>query len=275
MPHEYRSILWQTLRIRVGELLIRGVALHRHLPEITALGQHRHRFHQILAYLAGQGIQQVEDHRQAVGTGSLVLLPAGTPHAFHRLSQRPPSCLVLEFDLPHLPIGGPAIRQLSALETGKLRALLSRLAKLPQRSDAASDLAKASLVIDLAQTLLAAANPDSASAPERISPIAHRVRKILESDDSDTLTVAEIAARAGYQPDYLGRRIKAETGLTLGQWRSRERVARAKQALAKHATIGEAGAAVGFFDQNYFARWFREQTGFTPSVWKLHREDSR
>lgn len=272
---DFKSILWQTLRIRVGSLKIRGVALHRHLPETTQLGLHRHGYHQILVYLAGHGIQQINKTSHPAGAGTLVLLPATTPHAFRRLRARAPSCLVLEFESPNIRAGRPIVRQLSALELGRLRFLLSRLAKLQESADPSSDLGRASLVIELMQMLLSAVQTRPSAPPASISPMAHRVRALLQSDASDSLTIAEIARRIGYQPDYLGRAIKAETGLTLGQWRARERVNRAKAALQSAQTVGDAGAAVGFLDQNYFARWFRDQTGFTPSAWKLHRGASR
>jgi AraC family transcriptional activator of pobA len=32
--------------------------------------------------------------------------------------------------------------------------------------------------------------------------------------------------------------------------------------------VGDVAEAVGMLDQNYFARWFRQQTGRVPSAWR-------
>jgi AraC family transcriptional activator of pobA len=265
---EYRSILWQTLRIHAGELRIRSLAVHRHLPETTSSGMHSHRFHQILVYLAGRGIQTVAGTEHPVGGGTLVFLPAGCRHGFQRSGTRAALCLVAEFDLAELKKSPPAVRQLASLETGRLRASLALLAKLPSVHDLQGELTRAATTIQLMQTLLAAAFPHVPSASPPVSALARRVGALLQSPDSDAMEIRQLAARLGYQPDYLGRVIKAETGLTLGQWKARERVVRAKKALRECRAVGEAAAQVGFEDQNYFARWFREQTGFTPTEWK-------
>jgi AraC family L-rhamnose operon transcriptional activator RhaR len=92
------------------------------------------------------------------------------------------------------------------------------------------------------------------------------VRQLLlkmRADDS----LAEVARRSGYQRDYLNRLVKRETGLTLGQYRAQQRLARAKELLAQGMRVADVAAETGMPDQSYFARWFRRQTGRVPSAW--------
>jgi AraC family L-rhamnose operon transcriptional activator RhaR len=77
--------------------------------------------------------------------------------------------------------------------------------------------------------------------------------------------------RSGYQRDHLNRLVKRETGLTLGQLRMQRRLARAKELLAQGIRVADVAEAVGVLDQNYFARWFRRQTGQPPSRWSRRR----
>jgi AraC family L-rhamnose operon transcriptional activator RhaR len=92
---------------------------------------------------------------------------------------------------------------------------------------------------------------------------------LLESRESDALTLAGIAERLGLHTDYLSRRLRMETGLSISQLRNRARLVRAKRALQNFDSVAKAADACGFADANYFARWFRRQTGMSPLAWKL------
>ena len=67
------------------------------------------------------------------------------------------------------------------------------------------------------------------------------------------------------------RLVRAETGLGLGGLAAQVRLQRAQKLLREHALVRDAAAEAGFFDQNYFARWFKKQTGQTPVEWKASR----
>jgi len=264
----FRSILWQRIAARAGPLRVDSLAVHRHLPEITTLGTHRHRFWQALLYLSGRGIQEIEGLPHPVGTGSLALLPPGRPHAFRRTGSQAALCLVIEFTDPDLA-GRPAVvRRLTALELGEVRRSLARIARLGDADDPAALLGRAGLALTLLENLFRATGwfPASPAGPPSALPAG--VRRLLESPEADRQDLRALAVRAGQNADTLSRTLRRTTGLTLGQWRNRYRLQRAQAALREKRTIGEAAAAAGFDDQNYFARWFRSQTGVSASAWR-------
>jgi AraC family L-rhamnose operon transcriptional activator RhaR len=78
---------------------------------------------------------------------------------------------------------------------------------------------------------------------------------------------AELAKRVGLQKDYLNRLVRRATGLTLGQWRDRELLRAAEASLRQGRRVAVVASDLGFSDANYFARWFRKQTGLSPSHW--------
>jgi AraC family L-rhamnose operon transcriptional activator RhaR len=79
--------------------------------------------------------------------------------------------------------------------------------------------------------------------------------------------LSEFIRKSGYQRDYLNRLVKKEVGLTLGQYRTQQRLLLAKRLLTQGVRVAEVSTAVGLLDQSYFARWFRKQTGQPPLVW--------
>ena len=56
--------------------------------------------------------------------------------------------------------------------------------------------------------------------------------------------------------------------IVLRAMRNRLRLASAQRALREEASIAEASVRAGFEDPNYFARWFRRQTGRSPSAFR-------
>jgi AraC family L-rhamnose operon transcriptional activator RhaR len=94
------------------------------------------------------------------------------------------------------------------------------------------------------------------------------VERLLETKDGPDVSLEDIASHTGYQHDHLNRLLRAECGLTLGQLRSRVRLKRAVTLLGEKVPIQEVGEKIGILDPNYFARWFRQQTGVSPSSWR-------
>jgi len=111
------------------------------------------------------------------------------------------------------------------------------------------------------------------SAVNRFSTARHfslskRVERLLETKDGPDVELHTIAEMTGYQHDHLNRLLRTECGLTLGQLRSRVRLKRAVAMLEEKQPVQEVGARIGIMDANYFARWFKQQTGVSPSRWR-------
>jgi AraC-like DNA-binding protein len=87
-------------------------------------------------------------------------------------------------------------------------------------------------------------------------------------------SVGELARRLGQDPDYLNRRFKRETGLTLRQQRDAIRLEAGKASLLAGSSVGEAAEKAGFDDLNYFSRWFKRHTGMPPSHYVRRPEKS-
>lgn len=79
-------------------------------------------------------------------------------------------------------------------------------------------------------------------------------------------TLAFYAVQAGISENYLSRQVKQHTGRSVGAWIDIVRIIRAKKLLTDTSVpIIDVATAVGLDDQSYFARFFKRETGLTPS----------
>lgn len=95
------------------------------------------------------------------------------------------------------------------------------------------------------------------------------VNRFLESAFNPDLsigTISSYAAQAGISENYLSRQVKQSTGRSVGDWIDAVRIVRAKKLLSETSLpIIDVATAVGLEDQSYFARFFKRETGQTPS----------
>lgn len=262
----YRSLLIDRANLRVPGLTVRSFALHRHLPEHHSVAAHQHRWSQALVYLSGSGEQTIGRGVARIEPGSLVLLPPDVPHAFKRRAERTPLCIMIDFQLRGAHRRRAVVCSLNRSELAGLRQHVAHLLKLQTGTRDALSWEGAVPVLQVLLTILRAAGWIDRITPAGAADSSPAVRTLL-STLPHTETLTDAARRSGYHRDHLNRLVKKETGLTLGQYRAQSRLTRAKAMLASGVQVAHVGSAVGLQDQSYFARWFRRQTGQTPTAW--------
>lgn len=263
---KYQPLLLQRLDIDLPGIHIRRLALHRHLPETTDIQPHTHKFSQCLVYLSGQGQQRIRKAVYATRTGTAVFVPPSVEHAFHRLADRHPICLIIDFDWRDAPKRPAQVAPLPLSVLREIKQLLAGISHLQRQPGARPPLLMSASIIKLLNAIF------DGMALTRQHPaepfISRKVDALLASPESANLSLGKLAGLAGYQHDYLNRLLKNHAGLTLGQFRSRKLVARAQQLLRQMSSVAAVSSQVGFSEPNYFARWFRKQTGMTPTAWR-------
>jgi AraC-like DNA-binding protein len=107
------------------------------------------------------------------------------------------------------------------------------------------------------------------STTER-SPLLQKITRYYAARGTDAVPLAELAWRVGVNRTHLCKRFKQENGLTLGEYRLRERIERAKPLLRDHhRQVCEAAFAAGFGSITHFNRVFRRLVGCAPSAYRL------
>jgi len=264
----YRPLLLQELDVRLPGLHLRRLRLNRHLPEVDMLAEHSHAFGQILCYLSGRGTIFSENDSHEIGPGAAVFLPPRNVHSFRETSGRRPLCLVLDLDWRGSIKHGFSLARLGQSDTGSIRRELSELTKLPDPTLSGCRLLVAAVTLQILDILLRGLDilpPLARQTPSYV----RQFDRLLREEKASLPTIATMAERMGYQTDYLNRIFKAATGQTLREYRDAFLLEKARRLLRTNPRIGDASEALGFLDQNYFARWFRKHTGLQPRAYAL------
>ncbi len=112
---------------------------------------------------------------------------------------------------------------------------------------------------------LAAGQAQRASRRDALSRVSRYIREHLKQ----RIALADAAAAADLSPNYLAHLLKKDTGKTFTDLVTERRMEKARELLA-HTTlrIAEVAGAVGFGDEAYFARRFRQLCKVTPSDYR-------
>ncbi len=264
----FRPLLFEDLQVASFGLEVLRLCVNQHLPEVEWVKTHRHDFSQCLLYLSGHGVQQVGGTNYSVSAGSLICVPTGISHAFEKRSPRVPLCLVVDYNLSD-PSQIPQVNsRLNAEDLTHLRQRLTWLMSVEGNSgDVAIQAREAAAVLDVAGILLGVAMGSGKGKLAR--PVSDKIHRLIKNGDLHTMTPSYLSERIGLQKDHLNRVLRRECGLTLGQLLAETRLEKAKVLLSDlEVQIQEAGSGAGFDDRNYFARWFRKQTGLSPRDWR-------
>jgi len=252
----WSPILIQKIEIHALGFVLRQLQLNRHRE--TEVTPHAHDYAQLILYLSGEGVQHVGRRRRTARPGDLFVIPPGVPHGFAVRAHSRPLCLVLDYELADARRVRASHRRLPPDTLNELHALLARVPPKGRLT-----LADYSPILAVVARLLD--HSRFSPAPAAAEPNTfERVRELLRTPGP----IAKVARTAGYHPDHLTRKLKRESGLGLRALRDRLRLESAQRALRAAPTIAEAAAQSGFEDPNYFARWFRRQTGQPPSAWR-------
>ncbi len=104
-----------------------------------------------------------------------------------------------------------------------------------------------------------------------------RVQRAIErmyADMDKKLSIEALARECNYSIGYFAHLFRAVTGVSAHAYMCRLRIERAKNMLdSTDLSVLEIALAVGCEDQNYFSRFFKEQTGLSPTAYRASRKE--
>ena len=216
-------------------------------------------------------------------TGDFCVIPAGVPHAETPIDVRTPygvivlmnhaaGCMLLRGwadesrriqsgDFLHTPLPTKAFAFLEEASNQH------RLPKNLQRGFSTG------LVMAFLVSVLSGLNTDAAQQESTSTPLVAEVEKIIRVEISrPDLSVATLAVRVGCSADHLTRRFRAERGVALNAWITRERIDLACNLLERpEHNVAEVGWACGFSSPSYFISVFSRHKKATPLAWRRRK----
>ncbi|MGF0115025.1 AraC family transcriptional regulator [Promicromonospora sp. Marseille-Q5078] len=195
---------------------------------------------------------------------SVTLLPPHVPHdGRSAVRGRPFRKRVLYLDeswLPHdaadAAVAHPTLTDRTALST-----LACVHAALRSPSDA---MAAETGVLALREVVRAHLGAAPSAAHD--TPLARRLRELLDDRVTESFTVAEAARILGAHPSHLVRAFSRAYGIAPHRYVTGRRVDRARRLLLQGRSPAEAAAEAGFHDQSHLTRHFRRVLGTTPGA---------
>ena len=96
-----------------------------------------------------------------------------------------------------------------------------------------------------------------------------KARILIVDYDNQGITLEEIADKLGASGEYLGTRLKKETGMTFTETMKKVRIERIKELLVSTSLkLNQIADQAGYSDPKYMSRIFREETGMLPSEYR-------
>ncbi|HXZ08403.1 MAG TPA: helix-turn-helix domain-containing protein [Paraburkholderia sp.] len=255
----------------------------RSRPNDWHIAAHRHdALLQILYIRSGDGYVVIESEKHVFAPPCVVLLPAQTVHGF-----------VFSPDVDGLVITAAqrALESISKVVSPGLLPVLQRAAVIPVRTSTADDTlmplfrlleqefrgsarghiaAGMSLLIALfvqvARLDDAASGLASAAVADRRGGQIKRLRELVAAHFREHRPVEFYADKLGVTPAQLGRICRSELGHSPMSLVNDHLIREAQRDLVYSGmTIKQIAHALGFEDAAYFSRYFRKQTGVTPT----------
>ncbi|SFB89923.1 helix-turn-helix transcriptional regulator [Ruminococcus albus] len=228
--------------------------------------------HVLILVLEGTLFITQDDREFAVGAGETILLARGLEHFGTRRSEGRLSYLWAHFCTEsqwqttppenyacHLP------ESFTVANTGRLRRLFDIMLDCSRREDTTAP----EMTLCALKMLLLECSYQAGIEEQGISPLVREIVMWVRRNCHRRLTVADIAERFHYSPDYISALFRREMGDSLSAFLNNCRMELAKDLLSEGTvSIKEVAYSCGFSDEKYFTRVFRKTMGMTPTEYR-------
>lgn len=259
---------------------------------------HRHEYFQVQLNLAGRTEQHIAAARRPLGAGGLSFI---LPYRIHRIPHPPRSrFFILSFNLkflrPELDVDPLDLEEVPLALAPELAPFLfqeyldfslagadlaeaaaacrSMQAENAQRRHGSVEIIRGRLLWLLGTVCRRHEKALQAQAARQAQQLSRRdalarVMRHVRENLGGRIQLADAAAAADLSPNYLAHLIRKDTGKTFVDLVTERRMEKARELLAHTGErVGDIAAAVGFADEAYFTRRFRQRFRLTPTQFR-------
>ncbi len=104
---------------------------------------------------------------------------------------------------------------------------------------------------------------------DTMNPIIQKACDYIEKNISQDISLEQLSASLNVSPFYLSKLFKEEKGANFISYVTALRMEKAKRLLLDdRLIIKEIASKVGYNDQNYFSKLFKQEFGLTPTEYR-------
>jgi AraC-like DNA-binding protein len=223
----------------------------------------RHFEGQLWAVERGVITAELDSGSWVVPARRMAWIPPGVAHVARVHEAAKGWMLFLRADLCPLFPTTPTVFDLTPLSS----ALLTRISSWDSGSAELQPQQHRQLDVLFDELKVSPANPLFLPMPS--SPHLVGMTMTIVTDPANKLTLDDWAKRVGMSRRGLTRHFRAETGMSLVQWRIVARMKRALDLLARGNTVGQVAQRLGYDSVSTFISAFHAQFGMTPGAYAL------
>jgi len=256
-------------RVRELDLALGHITASR-FPANLTLPRHNHPQATVAIILAGGFDGRYRTGRRDCPPWTVIVEPAGELHG-NRFGRAETTILTLSPEAERfIPAVESAARR-SSFERDPYAALIARRAvEELERPDDVTPMAVEAAALELLARVTRTARHEH--RPRWLE----EARTFLHDRCAESLTLDEVAAAVGVEPERLARTFRRTLGEPMAEYLRRIRVDVAAGLLATtDLPISRVAGDVGFADQSHLTRWFGRYLGTTPAQYRQARGRSR
>ena len=256
--------------------------------------RHSHSFVEIAFVLSGEGVHRSVAGRQPLAPGDVILMQPGLWHGYDECRRLALFNCCFSSELLHRELAwtredpmlgyllrtGPCSDSSGGMLTVHLEpetladcrtqlTALEALWQLPVQEYHGDIIGQLALLLSTLARAVARVSGSPLDEVDMTHPAVGHAMQLLETRLADRWTVTELADELYLAPGYLHRLFKAATGLPPMAYLARLRAERAADLLLhSEESVACIGRAVGWPDQNYFARRFLAHYGLSATAYR-------
>ncbi|MBP1585588.1 MAG: helix-turn-helix transcriptional regulator [Lachnospiraceae bacterium] len=253
-------------------------------PKVT---YHNHDGYEIYIFVKGDADYYVEENARALTPGDVILIP---PYTFHAVDSRSSECYeriiinikenyIKQFITPdcdltdcfhRFPISRLNLLSMTSGEIKRIAALVSELEYALDHNAFGNSLLIPALLTQILVLInkKALMSDDIPSDTNALPDIVKLSIEYINSHFTENMHVSDLEKYVHHQKDYIVRRFKAVTGLSVQEYILAKRLSLAKQYLAAGRSAGEVCYLCGFCNYSNFSRTFKKHLNISPKEYQ-------